>query len=51
VNSLQYDEVDWIIDRIKNQKFDGIDGSANNPDAIPAAKLFSLISSVAPTVS
>jgi hypothetical protein len=51
VNSLQYGEADWIIGRIKNQKFDGIDGSANNPDAIPAAKLFLLISSVAPTVS
>jgi hypothetical protein len=48
---LQYDEADWIIDRIKNQKIDGIDGSANSPDAIPAAKLFLLMSSVAPTVS
>jgi len=37
---LQYDEADWIIDRIKNQKIDGIDGSANNPDATPQPSFF-----------
>lgn len=52
VKPSQYDEADWIIDRIKNQKIDGIDGSANSPDAIPAAKLFFLLMRcVASTVS